>query len=129
VSCGGTEDLAFNIPAGAGAGTQSQFFDGLPPGAVCTVTETSNGATSALTVATVGSGQQVTIPPNATVTADLVDSYATIVTTPATLANTGPPRQKARTIQLALAAAFLGGIVVLVEVRTRRRRSVRNRKQ
>jgi Domain of unknown function (DUF5979)/Thioester domain len=124
VSCGGTDDFAFTIAAGTGAGSVSRSFDGLPPGAVCTVTETSSGQTSGLTVATVGSGQQVTVPANATATAVLADSYATIAT--GTLANTGPPHQRTRIIDFALVAALLGGVLVLVETRTRRRKRVRS---
>ena len=46
VSCGGpVYDFAFVIPAGAAAGTVSRFFNELPAGAGCTVTETEDGHT------------------------------------------------------------------------------------
>ena len=124
VDCGQPlNQYAFTIPANTPAGTVSRSFPDIPAGLTCTITETSNGQTAGLVVATVGSGQQVTIPPTGTATADITDAYATAATSPtATLANTGPPHRSGQILDLALAATFLGGIVVLAETRTRRRR-------
>ena len=79
VSCGGVVyDFAFHIPAGTAAGTVSRFFNELPAGAACTVTETQNGHTdTGGRGAGQGSGQKVVIPADGTATASLTDSFST----------------------------------------------------
>src|SRR5204863_7352091 len=78
VSCdGGARPLPdFTIDAGAPAGTTSRRYSALPAGAVCTVTETVDGHTEAVTVAVSGSGRDVTIPAGGLATVGLADTYA-----------------------------------------------------
>ena len=92
VDCGQPlNQYAFTIPANTPAGTVSRSFPDIAAGRTCTITETSNGQTAGMVVDTVGSGQQVTIPPTGTVTADITDAYAAAAASPtATLAFTGP---------------------------------------
>ena len=63
------------IPANSPAGSYSQTYHGIPAGAVCTVTEISDGHTSMVTVTVIGSGQTVSVPPKGAATADLSDTY------------------------------------------------------
>jgi hypothetical protein len=77
VECNGTRLPDFTIPAGAAAGTVSHTYSGLPAGATCTVTETGNGHTSTVRVATTGNHQHVTLPAGGG-TADLVDTYTRV---------------------------------------------------
>ena len=77
VSCNGDDLPDFVIPAGTPAGTVSHTYHHIPSGAVCTVTETSDGSTGSVAVATRGSGVDVTIPAGGTATADLTDTYET----------------------------------------------------
>lgn len=63
------------IPANSPAGSYSQTYHGIPAGAVCTVTETADGHTSAVAVTVTGSGQEVTVPAGGTATAKLSDDY------------------------------------------------------
>ena len=68
-----TPDLT--VAAGAAAGTTSQTYDNIPAGATCTITESANGSTSTVSVTTVGSGQQVTVPGGKVAEANLTDTY------------------------------------------------------
>ncbi len=78
VSCGGVVyDFAFLIPAGTAAGTVSRFFNELPAGAACTVTETQNGRTDTVAGTGQGSGQTMDIPADGTASASLTDSFST----------------------------------------------------
>ena len=65
-----------NIPARA-TSVPSHTYTDIPGGSVCTVVEDPDGHTSTLAVVKDGSGQQVTIPPGGTATADLTDTYET----------------------------------------------------
>jgi hypothetical protein len=74
--CGGnalTSD--FVIGAGASAGDHFKRYDGIPAGTSCTVTETADGHTSAVSVAVVGSGRTVSVPAGHAVEADISDTY------------------------------------------------------
>ena len=78
VTCDGVVlNPVFVIPAGTPAGSVSQTYDDIPGNAVCTIIETADGSTPAVAVAKEGSGEQVTIPPGGTATADLTDTYLT----------------------------------------------------
>ena len=65
----------FVIPAGTNAGTVQQVYPGIPNGTTCTVTETADGSTPAVSVTTVGSPQDVIIPVGGSATADITDTY------------------------------------------------------
>ena len=65
----------FVIPPGTPAGTVSASYSGILAGAVCTVSETANGATATITVVTQGSPQAVTLGTGGTGTADITDVY------------------------------------------------------
>lgn len=77
-TCNGVALDPFVIPAGA-TGSQSRTYTGIETPATCTVTETADGSNDAVTVTTVGSGQQVTLPQNSVPTdltaADITDTY------------------------------------------------------
>jgi Domain of unknown function (DUF5979)/Thioester domain len=72
--CNGTALAPFTIPAGSAPGAYSMTYSITTP-ASCTVTETGDGSTSAVTVAVTGSGQTVTVPAGDAGTADLTDTY------------------------------------------------------
>ena len=65
----------FVIAAGAGAGSRSHSFDGIPAGSVCTVTETADGGTATVTATVSGDGQSVTVPAGKVVPVELIDAY------------------------------------------------------
>ena len=65
----------FVILARALTGAYTKQYDQIPVGATCTVTETADGHTSAVSVVVVGSGQKVTVPAGAIVDADISDAY------------------------------------------------------
>ena len=65
----------FVIPAGTPAGNQSQIYSPVPTPASCVVTETMNGATSAVSAAVIGSPHTVTIPPAGSGAAHITDNY------------------------------------------------------
>ena len=65
----------FVIPAGTLTGVYTKQYDQIPVGATCTVTETADGHTSAVSVVVVGSGEKVTVPAGAIVDADISDAY------------------------------------------------------
>jgi TQXA domain-containing protein len=75
VTCDGTALPDFVIPAGTAAGTVSNTYTGIPAGSVCTVTETQDGSSDTVAVATVGSGQEVTVPAGGTASATITDTY------------------------------------------------------
>ena len=75
VVCGGTALADFVIPAGVRAGTPEHTYTNIPAGTVCTVTETANGSSAAVSVVTVGSGQTVTVPAGGTATVELSNDY------------------------------------------------------
>ena len=76
VVCDGTTlTPGLTLPAGAAAGTTSRTYDDLPAGSRCTVSELTNGATSALSVSTVGGVQHVTVPAGKTVGAVVLNTY------------------------------------------------------
>jgi len=75
VVCNGTAFPDFNIAGGTGAGSYSQSFGPVPPGSLCTVTETADGATTTVTAIVSGSGQTVTIPAAEVVPVNLLDAY------------------------------------------------------
>jgi len=63
------------IPGGTHAGTTSRTYRHIVAGTECTVTETRNGATTTVTVAVRGDGQEVTIPAGGTKTVQIRDIY------------------------------------------------------
>ena len=74
--CNGTaRSPDFVIAARTRAGRVSHSFDGIPAGSVCTVTETADGATAAVTATVSGAGQRVTVPARKVVAVNLVDVY------------------------------------------------------
>ena len=75
VTCGGPlNNFAFFIRAHTGAGSVSRFFNGLPAGSRCTVSETANGHTNAVGVVASGS-RKATIRANRIVSAHLTDRF------------------------------------------------------
>ena len=108
VSCGGVVyDFAFHIPAGTAAGTVSRFFNELPAGAACTVTETQNGHTDTGGGAGQGSGQTAVIPADGTATATLTDSFTAVASSPPGRVLTRPGRDRHR--RQRILARHLGG--------------------
>jgi Domain of unknown function (DUF5979)/Thioester domain len=68
----------FVIPARTPESLQSMEYDGIRTPAKCTVTETVDGHTSAVSVVVEGSGQTVRVPPGKTVYADISDTYGLV---------------------------------------------------
>ncbi|HTX33328.1 MAG TPA: thioester domain-containing protein [Solirubrobacteraceae bacterium] len=68
-----TPDLI--LPPGTAAGDYSQLYSGIAAGSTCTVTETSDGATSTVTASVIGNPQSVTIPAGGAGAAHITDSY------------------------------------------------------
>jgi hypothetical protein len=121
VNCGQPSDqFAYLIPADTPAGTFDQSFSDIPAGSVCTITETSNGATSGVTVATTGSGQQVTVGADQSLTAVLSDTY-----TAAILAVTGVTPALSLLAVLGFAAVASGSFLAFLGRRPRDRRRSR----
>ena len=75
VTCNGTALPDFNIPGGADAGTVSKTYTGIAAGSTCTIDETADGHTSAVSVKQVGS-DQVTVSAGGAATASLTDTYS-----------------------------------------------------
>ena len=65
----------FVIPAGTPAGDRTKQYDQIDAPATCTVTETVDGHTSAVSVVVDGSGQKVSVPAGRVVEADITDAY------------------------------------------------------
>ena len=63
------------IPAGAPAGDYTQKYEPVAAGSRCIVTETADGSTSSVEVIVTGDGQDVTIPPGGSASADITDTY------------------------------------------------------
>ena len=77
VACGGPlHDFAFLIPAHTVAGSVSRYFDGLPAGSRCTVTEVAVGRTGTVTVVAIGKRQKVTIRADGRATVHLTDTFS-----------------------------------------------------
>jgi Domain of unknown function (DUF5979)/Thioester domain len=75
VVCNNTALPDFVIPGGTAAGTVSHSFDGIPAGSACTVTETTDGATTAIQATVSGNPQTVTVPAGKVVPVSLLDVY------------------------------------------------------
>jgi hypothetical protein len=74
--CNGTAvSPDFTIAAGISAGSYSRSFGPVPPGSLCTVTETADGATDTVTAIVSGSGESVTVPADAVVPVNVTDVY------------------------------------------------------
>ncbi len=65
----------FVIPAGAPAGDQSQIYSPIPTPASCVVTETTDGHTSAVSAAVIGSPHTATVPAGGSGAAHITDTY------------------------------------------------------
>ena len=74
VSCTNGFEEDISIPAESTGGT-TQTIAGLPAGTVCTVTETSDGATTTVTVTTSSSGNPATVPAGDTVAVNFTNTY------------------------------------------------------
>ncbi len=99
-TCGGTDLAPFTIPAGSRGATKAYP---VPVNSVCTVTETVDGHTSAVSVAVEGSGQTVTVPAfgDFSTTAYITDTYNLVpgsLTVTKTIAGPGAGRQGPITI-------------------------------
>ena len=68
-----TPDLV--IPAGEPAGDYSHTYTDIAAGSHCIVTETSDGSSTSVEVIVTGDGQEVTIPPGGSASADITDTY------------------------------------------------------
>ena len=76
VACGGPlQAFAFHISAHVG-GSVSRYFNGIPAGSRCTVTETANGHTGTVAVVASGGHKKVTIRANGRATAHLTDTFS-----------------------------------------------------
>ena len=75
VTCNGTALPDFKIPAGADAGTISKSYTGIAAGSTCTIDETADGHTTAVSVKQIGSNQ-VTVSAGGAATASLTDTYS-----------------------------------------------------
>jgi TQXA domain-containing protein len=76
VACGdAAHTYAFVIPAATGAGPHSRSFPDIPAGSRCTITETTNGATSAVESTAAGRRKTVTIQANQTATVHVTDTF------------------------------------------------------
>ncbi|MBV9192973.1 MAG: thioester domain-containing protein [Solirubrobacterales bacterium] len=76
VVCDGTAlSPDFVIAAHTPAGTVSHSFDDIPAGSVCTVTETTDGATATVIVTVSGDRQGVTVPAGKVASVSLMDVY------------------------------------------------------
>jgi Domain of unknown function (DUF5979)/Thioester domain len=122
------DQFAYIIPANTPAGAVSRSFPDIPAESVCTVTETTDGSTSTVSVAVTGSGQKVTVNADQTANIGLTDTYtgttaatSAATLTAATLPATGAPlvRQLA---QLGVASIFAGVVFVVLGGRRRDRR-------
>ena len=74
VDCGPGYQFTLDVPAGT-TDPVSETFNEIPAGAVCTITETADGATDTVTVQTVVP-DPVTITANTTATANVTDTYS-----------------------------------------------------
>jgi len=54
----------------------SRYFDGLPAGSRCTVTEVAVGRTGTVTVVAIGRREKVAMRPNGTATAHVTDIFS-----------------------------------------------------
>jgi hypothetical protein len=68
----------FVIPAGTPAGVKSHIYSGLPAKASCTVTETVDGHTGAVSVVVAGSPHTTTIPAGGGAAATITDTYGAL---------------------------------------------------
>ena len=75
VTCNGTALPDFNIPGGTDAGTVSKTYTGIAAGSTCTIEESADGHTSAVSVKQVGS-DQVNVSAGGAATASLTDTYS-----------------------------------------------------
>ena len=73
--CDGVALAPFAIPANSPAGTLTRTYDDLPAGASCTGTETPNGSTDTVFVTIAAGPLPVIVPPGASVTASVTDTY------------------------------------------------------
>ncbi len=126
VLCGGPVHIyAFLIPAGTAAGDVTRVFNGIPAGSTCAALEVVNGHNDAVTVATAGNGQRVTVPAAATVSAHITDTFTAVVPitpiTPITpiLPATGPSAPVPGLLGFAGLAILVGTGLVLVARRPR----------
>ena len=107
VACDGVpaaDTPPFVIPAGTSAGEISSLYTAIPLGSSCTVTETGDGATPAVTVVTTGSPTTVSVDPVAEV--DITDTYSSApgsLTVTKTIAGPAAGRQGAVTIAVSCA--------------------------
>ena len=82
-ACGGPlHTYVFRIRARTAARSASRYFNGLPAGAQCTVTEVEVGRTSNVRVVAIGRRQRVTIRPNGTSSVRIRDTFRRIVKLP-----------------------------------------------
>ena len=133
VLCGGPTNLfALQIRRRPRPGPVPRSFDGIPAGSTCTVIEVIDGTTETVSVAGVGSGQQVAITPGGVATASLTDTFtaaaapeattAPIAEATGTLAVTGAAAQVGRLLDLAVGAIAIGAVMSVMSGRRRIRR-------
>ena len=76
VKCGSTTLPTWTIPAGTGAKTLTHTYKDIPAGSACTVTETSDGATTTVMASVVGANQTVTVPAGTAASLNITDTYS-----------------------------------------------------
>jgi hypothetical protein len=74
--CGSATLPTWTIPAGTAAKTLTHTYQNIPGGSSCTVTETSDGATSTVLATVTGANQTVTVPAGTTATLSITDTYS-----------------------------------------------------
>ncbi len=76
VKCGSTTLPTWTIPAGTGAKTLTHKYMDIPAGSACTVTETSDGATTTVMATVTGANQTLTVPAGTAASLSITDTYS-----------------------------------------------------
>jgi len=76
VRCAGTTLPTWTIPAGTRAMTLTHMYKNIPAGSSCTVTESSDGATTTVIAAVAGANQTVTVPAGITASLNITDTFS-----------------------------------------------------
>jgi hypothetical protein len=132
ITCGGGHVFAYLLPPGTPGGAFPRVFGPIPAGSTCTVTETINGSSADVVVASTGSGQQATVVAAQTATIDVSNGIEPLqtpttapttpttepLTMPATLPGTGGGNDAGTLVPVAIAAGAAGALLVVI---TRRR--------
>ena len=103
--------------------TYSHTWTGIPANSSCVVTETANGSNSTVKVATVGSGQTVTVGPGQNAQATITDTYTFLtgsLTVTKTIAGPAAGQQGPVTIKVSCDGTELSPELTVAPERRRR---------